>query len=156
MDLTVQLPVVDIVDVYDPVQLNPEDTAADSCLSTVTDNRNQTTLVIEGRNFGGNGSLLAVALVSIDGMEAHACDVCFIEPVNQRLARCVTRASRTQGYNLTVEVVGQVSIPVLYDYQSLVQVGAPRPPRRPRTVTTPSPHRISSESAASLFSGALR
>ncbi len=113
---------VDIVDVYDPLQVSPEDARADGCLSSLTDSKAQTVVVVEGSSFGGDSSLCTVSLVSLDGADTQPCDICHMELATQGLVRCITRASRGRAYNLTVEVVGQVSAPVLYDYQVLVQV----------------------------------
>jgi len=79
-------------------------------------------LVVEGANFGGDASLCTITLVSLDGSDTQACNVCYIDRTKQSLARCITSAGRDKAFDLTVQVVDQVSSSVLYDYRILVQV----------------------------------
>jgi hypothetical protein len=120
--MTVQAPTVDIVDVYDTLQMSDADKLVDPCLTAVTDNKTETVLVVEGANFGGDASLCTITLVSLDGSDTQACNVCYIDRTKQSLARCITSAGRDKAFDLTVQVVDQVSSSVLYDYRILVQV----------------------------------
>ncbi len=117
---TVGPPVVDVVDVYDTLQMSEADKLQDPCLVLVNDSTVQTVVVLEGANFGRQWSSFAVFLTPVGPSPGatHMCSTCFL---SHKLARCIASTPRANAYDLTVVVVDQVSDPVLYDYSVIVQ-----------------------------------
>jgi hypothetical protein len=117
--LPVQPPAIDIIDVYDTLQMSDEDRAVDPCLVQVVNVTTQTVIVVEGFNFGMSTASFSISLTNtLDATDVQTCDVCFL---SHKLARCISNTSRALAYDLSVTVVNQTSAPKLYDYSVIVQ-----------------------------------
>ncbi len=122
--INVAPPLVLVLDVYDTLTMSEEEKGVDSCLVLVSNATAETVVVVEGVNFGVRGPSFSVALASPDESVMLPCRVCHL---SHTLARCVTTASRTQPYNLTVTVAGQTSVPATFDYRCVFCCGLPWP-----------------------------
>jgi hypothetical protein len=76
---------------------------------------------LDGVNFGTLPAAVSVTLAADDGSAAQDCPPCFLD---HRVARCVTSASRTRAYNVTVTVAGLRSGPAVYDYRDIIKAPA--------------------------------
>jgi hypothetical protein len=112
-------PSISIIDIYDAALVPESDRANDTCLSRVTDKAQQTVVVLEGSNFGARMSSFSARLVSLTAPGVVDCVPCYI---THTTARCITTASRTATFNLSLTVAQQSSAAVLYDYTDLIKV----------------------------------